>query len=127
MQDTLKTNDRIRLSSTFHTMHAISAEIVPYPAKEAPNELLSEQPKFGIEEIVTNTFTLKCLNTITGIKFILISQGADKIKDQDTVLKMIYTIYSDYVNKNPFQEADQPIKSDIFDEKVMQIFKAWIF
>ena len=64
--------------------------------------MLAEQLFVGIEEIVTNAFTLKCLQTNTAIKFILISAGADKIAEQDNILKRIYEIYSDFVGKNPF-------------------------
>mgnify|MGYP000037931306 FL=1 len=83
-------------------MHSISSQIVPQQAKEAENPLLAEQLFVGIEEIVTNAFTLKCLQTNTGIKFILISAGADKIAEQDNILKRIFEIYSDFVGKNPF-------------------------
>ena len=37
----------------------------------------------------------------------------------------IYEAYSDFANKNPFQEADMPIKSDIFEDRVNKIFGKW--
>ena len=122
MRNNLKTNDLLRLSSTFHSMHSISSQVVPTAAKTPPNELLAEPLFQGISEIVTSQFTLKCFQTNTAIKFILVSAGPDKIAEQDQVLQQVYEVYSDYVNKNPFQEADQPIRSELFEEKVSKIF-----
>ena len=60
MQTKLSTNDLIRLSTTFYTMHSISSQIVPEVAKEQENPLLTEPLFNGINEIVTAAFTLKC-------------------------------------------------------------------
>ena len=76
----LSTNDLIRLSSTFHSMHAISSQIIPDCAKEEENHLLADPLLEGINEIVTSAFTLKSLQTNTGTKFILISSQAESIK-----------------------------------------------
>ena len=81
MQQGLQPNDLLRLASTFHSMHAISSQIIPEGSKVEENPLLTEPHLEGINEIVTNAFTLKCMQTHTGIKFIIISSGSDKIKD----------------------------------------------
>ena len=91
---------------------------MPQACKEEENPLVSDILFAGIEEIVTNQFTLKCMQTNTAIKLMLISNGADKISQQDSILRKAYEIYSDFVGKNPFQEADMPIKSELFDSKV---------
>jgi hypothetical protein len=44
------------------------------------------------------------------------------VKDQDQVLKAIYDTYADYVSKNPFQESEMPIRSDLFDVAIGKIF-----
>ena len=59
---------------------------------------------------------------MTGMKFLLVSSGVDRIKEQEVILKSLYEVYADYVGKNPFQEADMPIKSELFDNGVMQLF-----
>ena len=115
MQSNLSTNDYIRLSSTFHSIHAISSQIVPEGAKEEDNPLLAEPLFQGINEIVTQSFTLKCMQTHTGMKFIIISAGSEKIREQEKVLQQVYEVFADFVGKNPFQENDMPIKSDLFD------------
>lgn len=80
MQTKLSTNDFIRLSSTFHSMHAISSQVIPDNCKTEPNPL-QEEPNFeGINEIVTAAFTMKCMQTHTAVKVMLISSG-DKIKE----------------------------------------------
>ena len=62
------------------------------------------------------------MQTNTAIKFVLVSRGSDKIAEQNSILEKIYEIYSDYVGKNPFQEEDMPIKSDLFDSNVSKLF-----
>ena len=62
------------------------------------------------------------MQTHTGIKFIIISAGSEKIREQEKVLQQVYEVFSDFVGKNPFQENDMPIKSDLFDQKMNEIF-----
>ena len=47
-------NDYLRLASTFHGLHTISAEVAP---------LISA----GIDMLDADTFRLQCLHTLTGI------------------------------------------------------------
>ena len=68
----------------------------------------------GITEIVAETFILKCLQTLTGIKFLLVSD-THSAKEQGKVLAQVHEAFADYISKNPFQEADMPIKSDLFE------------
>jgi len=67
-------NEMIRLSSTFHSMHAISNSITP--SSQIPTlsgTQLGSPVMEGITEIVVDTFVLKCLQTLTGVKFLLVS------------------------------------------------------
>ena len=52
----------------------------------------------------------------------LVSNEPHRIAEQESILQRIYEVYSDYVNKNPFQEQDMPIKSELFDERVLAFF-----
>ena len=65
-------NELIRLASTFHSMHAISSQITPASQQDSSNQLGSPVLE-GITEIVAETFVLKCLQTLTGVKFLLSS------------------------------------------------------
>ena len=69
----------------------------------------------GISEIVADTFTLKCLQTLTGVKFLLSSAEQSYIAQQSAILQQVYEAYADYVSKNPFQEDEMPIKSELFE------------
>ena len=38
------------------------------------------------------------------------------------MLRAIYDSYADHVSKNPFQEAEMPIRSDLFEQNIIKIF-----
>ena len=82
----------------------------------------------GITELVADTFVFKCLQTLTGVKFLLGSTHPTSSREQDAILAKLYDAYADFVSKNPFQENEMPIKSDLFSNRVEQIFKEnpWI-
>lgn len=80
----LLANDSLRLGSTFHGLHAIATQIAPVVSA-------------GIERLETDTFVLQCLQTLTGIKFLV--TAAPNTPDLDSFLLGIYELYSDYVLK----------------------------
>lgn len=93
-------DESIRLASTFHSMHAISSQIAPASKQSKSREI--ESPVLeGITEIVADTFTLKCLQTLTGVKMLLVSEPVSA-KEQDVLLQRTYEAYADFVAKNPF-------------------------
>ena len=51
---------------------------------------------------MTSAFTLKCLQVHTGVKFMLVSSGPEKIREQDDILNKIFEAYADFCGKNPF-------------------------
>ncbi|XP_077993374.1 trafficking protein particle complex subunit 4-like [Glandiceps talaboti] len=100
----LSSNERIMLASMFHSLYVISSQLSP------------EAKSSGIEVLQTDTFKLHCYQTLTGIKFIVLTdprQGG-----VDTLLKKIYEIYSDFALKNPFYSLDMPIRCELFDENL---------
>lgn len=66
-------DESIRLASTFHSMHAISSQIAPKSEIKKQSAFVSPVLE-GITEIVADTFILKCLQTLTGVKFLLVSE-----------------------------------------------------
>ena len=58
-------------------------------------------------------YKLYCYHTITGLKFIAITDS--KQQNVEQFLRKTYEIYSDYALKNPWYLMDQPIRSDLFD------------
>ena len=75
----------------------------------------------GITEIEADTFVMKSLQTLTGVKFLLSSEPSS-IKEQDQLLAKVYEAYADFVSKNPFQENEMPIKSDLFENQISLVF-----
>lgn len=91
----LDSNEVIIIGSTLHSLHAISVAISPTPKSS------------GFTELECTTWKVSLLQTITGLKFMLFTDLAFN-KSQE-VLKEIYSVYADYVLKNPFYTLDMPI------------------
>ena len=103
-------NDCLRLGSTFHGLHAITTQIAPIKSG-------------GIEKVETDHFKLHCFQSLTGTKFVL--TATPTLSDMDAILAEIYTIYSDYVLKNPFFETDQAIRCELFNKHIDALFKKY--
>ena len=102
----LNTNDWLRLGSTFHSLHAIAAQIAPVVSS-------------GIERLDTDTFRLQCFQTRTGMKFVITAEAGTS--DLEAVLHAVYEAYTDYVLKNPFYELEMPIRCELFTAQVNKI------
>ena len=102
---TLSGNEYIRAGSTFHTLSSIAEQAAP---------VLSA----GIESIHTDAFTLRCLHSLTGFKFVILAERNANESDLAEVLAGIYRNFSDYVQKNPFYTEGMLIKIDLFEDKV---------
>jgi trafficking protein particle complex subunit 4 len=103
----LKINDWLRLGSTFHGLHQISSEIAPVPSS-------------GIKRIQTDIFHLECLQTLTGVKFVITARPRGS-PDLSKLLQSIYRGYCDFVLKNPFYEIDMPIRCELFNKHLDSI------
>lgn len=77
----------------------------------------------GIQTLEAETFKLSCLQTLTGIKFLLLTDHNQP--HIDAILKRIYELYSDYVMKNPFHTPEMPIKCEAFQQKLLQYVRAF--
>lgn len=86
----------------FHSMYAI-AEVQIVPRKDKTLTCT------GIEFMETNNFRLNCFQTLTGLKFILLSDVRDNV-NKDSILKKIYELYTDFALKNPFYKLEMPIR-----------------
>ncbi|RHY01754.1 hypothetical protein DYB36_008912 [Aphanomyces astaci] len=97
----ISSNDRLRLGSTFHSIHAIAALAAPVASK-------------GIVSMDTDSFRLQCFQTLTGTKFFITALPNISSGDLEAVLRQIYDLYADYVLKNPFYELEMPIRCHLF-------------
>lgn len=97
-------NDTLRLASIWHSLHAIAAQLSPVPGCT------------GIELLEAETFDLHCFQSLTGTKFLLVVEPQTPYVS--AFLQRVYELYSDYVLRNPFYEAEQVIKCELFDLNV---------
>ncbi|KAK9829036.1 hypothetical protein WJX72_003556 [[Myrmecia] bisecta] len=95
-------NDTLRLASIWHSLHAIASQLSPVPHCT------------GIELLQADTFDLHCFQTLTGTKFLMITEPQTP-DIEETLKSMIYELYVDYVLKNPFYEVEMPIRCELFD------------
>mmetsp|Transcript_15856 Transcript_15856/g.38113 ORF Transcript_15856/g.38113 Transcript_15856/m.38113 type:complete len:152 (-) Transcript_15856:166-621(-) len=107
------TNEWLRIGSTFHSLHAIAAEASPVKLPGNKNQSGADD---GIEQIEGGGIILKCLQTRTGIKFVITAEPGTP--DLDTVLREIYVLYSDCALKDPFYELEMPIRCELFTNAV---------
>ncbi|KEP64483.1 UNVERIFIED_CONTAM: sybindin family protein [Hammondia hammondi] len=120
----LSANDAIRLASTFHGLSAIAAQVSP-AALEKGNPFAALQPR-GINLIEADNFRLQCLETRTGLKFVLVAELSVPPATVEASLRRVYEAYADYVLKNPFYDADMPIRCHLFDREIEKIFADYI-
>ncbi|ODV79491.1 Sybindin-like protein [Suhomyces tanzawaensis NRRL Y-17324] len=141
----LTANDYLVLAGTLHGVHAIAAKLTPTIVGKdststtsgtdptANNALLlstgkvqnSNTNKTGLGSIETDLFNLYVFQSLTGIKFILITSPNPILQKQheqaSETFRHLYVLYSDYVMKDPFYSLDMPIKSQLFDLKVGEL------
>ncbi|KAI8109719.1 hypothetical protein M9434_000998 [Picochlorum sp. BPE23] len=104
-------NDKLRLASSWFGMCGISSQLSPQP--------LSPSSSGGIHVLKADTFDLHSYQTLTGTTFMMVT--SPNYRNAASVLKdTVYKLYCDYVLKNPFYEADQVIKSSLFDQKIVE-------
>jgi hypothetical protein len=88
-------NTVLVLGSTLHSLHAISVAVSP------------TQKSSGFTEIECTSWKLTCLQTITGLKFIVFTDNGHQKPNE--LLNQVYALYADYVLKNPFYTLDMPV------------------
>jgi trafficking protein particle complex subunit 4 len=118
-------NDHLRLASTFHGLHAIARQLTPAPAlsnngagKDGTNaggEELSSDAS-GIVHMDAEHFQLECLQTITGLKFVVVAAPYYDAGELATLLARTYALYARFVLQNPFYELDMPIRVELFEQ-----------
>ena len=70
----------------------------------------------GIEVIEAGGLVLCCLQTRTGVKFVVTAEPGTP--ELDLMLREIYVLYSDCALKDPFYELEMPIRTDLFTSAV---------
>ena len=120
----LGSNDLLILAGTFHGVHAITRSLLPAPLVPARvGGAASFPPRVsGLEVLESTHFRLSCFQTLTGIKFLLVTEPAQP--NVDVITKRVYELYADFVMKNPFYTVEMPIRCNKFDAGLDQFIKA---
>jgi len=114
------TNEWLRIGSTFHSLHAIATEASPL---KLPGDKKSGADD-GIEEIQAEGMTLKCLQTRTGIKFVITAEPNTTVAvNLGQILREIYVLYTDCCLKDPFYELEMPIRCELFTQGVVNLIQ----
>lgn len=88
-----------------------------FSIKSFVNKISPLDPREGFLNYKTSKYTLHCLETPSGIKFVVNSDNqAQGIRE---LLKKIYSdIYVKYVIRNPLCGIGEPINSELFKNKL---------
>lgn len=112
----LNADKNIVLASLFYACYANSEQIgLGLVGGGGDPNFLTPQ-SLGIKTLEAENFRLDCFETLTKVKFVIISdlslgtlQGT---ANKHELLKRIYELYADFVMKNPFYTLNMPINSD---------------
>ena len=106
------TNDKIRLASTFHTLSAMAAEVSPVRPLGAIR---------GLTHVAFEAFCVHCLNTVTGLQIMLVTNANVSSAISSDVLSKIYLVYAEHAMGNPFYVEDMPIRLAGFNRGVKAV------
>uniref|UniRef100_A0A1B6E351 Trafficking protein particle complex subunit n=1 Tax=Clastoptera arizonana TaxID=38151 RepID=A0A1B6E351_9HEMI len=109
----------ITLEEEAKLMYGMLFSIKSFVAKISPLDI-----KKGFLCYKTNKYTLNYFETPTGLKFILNTDvGAQNVRD---LLQQMYSqVYIEYVVKNPIINLNEPIKSELFKQKLDTFIKQY--
>lgn len=106
----LNADKNIVLASLFYACYANSEQI----GLGLANNDSSTQGSYsaGIKTLEADNFRLDCFETLTKVKFVVISDLSSRQVDKQDLLRKIYDLYADFVIKNPFYTLNMPVNSD---------------
>nr|CDJ89984.1 Sybindin protein domain containing protein [Haemonchus contortus] len=70
----------------------------------------------------TTQFRLSCLQSRTGVKFVVVTSPTAAIPIE-SLLNKLYELYADYALKNPFYAIDMPIRCSKFEEALKSLLE----
>lgn len=139
----LTANDYLVLAGTLHGVHAITSRFTTSMGHEGSNmsnsavtssgkALNPNTNRSGLQSIETDFFNLYVFQSLTGIKFIIVTspvttqnlskgQLQGQLEMTNQLFRNLYVIYSDYVMKDPFYSLEMPIKNSLFDLKINEL------
>lgn len=94
----LTSNSYLQIAGVFHGMYAITSQLAP-----------TKEVSSGIRSMEADCMKLRCFQSVTGTKFIITTEPARNDIELDDFLSQLYSLYADFVLKNPFYDLEQPI------------------
>lgn len=79
--------------------------------------------KSKIQDIETSTFRMSVFQTISGLRFMLITHPSIIAKQNQASLQNIYRVFADYVLKDPSYSIDSLIENAQFASEVNKILE----
>ncbi|CAH8868823.1 unnamed protein product [Trichobilharzia szidati] len=123
----LRPNDRIHLASMFHPLHSMARLLSPIPDTKCNfvGPVISDKktPRVwnsGIQTLETECCRVHCLETHTGVKFLLVTDVKLPMASREA-LRRVYEAYTDFVLKNPFYAPNQPFNYEFFTNQIKTI------
>lgn len=107
-------NDKLRLASSWFGMCGLSGQLAP--------DVDASGGLGGVHVLKADTFDLCSFQSLTGVTFMLITSPGYP-RPVALLQGEVYRLYCDYVLKNPFHEAEQVIKSELFDGKIVELLQ----
>lgn len=112
----LNADKNIVLASLFYACYA-NSEQIGYGLANTDDNPQTATHSGGIKTLEAENFRLDCFETLTKVKFVIISDlslgnQSNTIANKQDLLRKIYELYADYVMKNPFYTLNMPINSD---------------
>ncbi|KAJ3351281.1 hypothetical protein HDU83_009008 [Entophlyctis luteolus] len=95
----LTSNEYLVLAGTFHSIHVITSKLSP------------TRNSSGIEVLEADSFKMFCSQTLTGTKFLLVTDPAQS--NVDAIMRKLHETFGDYVMKNPFYTPEMPIRAEL--------------
>lgn len=87
--------------STLHSLHFMTQQIAINPRN---NQYM--------ENIVIENGVICTHQSPTGVNFIVVAEGMTEIPQKEIFMQEIYSLYVDYVIKNPFYLDEQPFQNN---------------
>ena len=122
--EVVSTNILIGLASRFYSLDNLQSTIVPERAKAIYQKSdLDFINKSRIQDIETSTFRLSVFQSVTGLRFVLITDAETPAKQNQSSLQLIYRAFTDFVLKDPFYSVDSPINNRQFTSEVNKVLE----
>lgn len=114
----------IGLASRFYALDNLQSTIVPEKAKQLyETSDIEFMNKSKIQDIETSTFRMSVFQTISGLRFMLMTPPSVQAKQNQSSLQQIYRVFADYVLKDPSYSIDSLIENNQFAIEVNKVLE----